>query len=164
MESQFENRYTSTRKMVAEFGRKHAVGPRPWTLALLPVVLLIAWFYFSEDNYIMCLYWCAVLLLVQLLPQYYAWAAERNTKRLNDGMVPPVTVSFGDTIELEEGVTRLTVHYRNIRRVVRLKRSYVLLTSRRTGVMLREDGFTKGTFPEFKQFLREKRPDLNIPE
>ena len=26
------------------------------------------------------------------------------------------------------------------------------------------DGFTKGTFSEFKQFLREKRPDLKIPE
>ena len=26
------------------------------------------------------------------------------------------------------------------------------------------DSFTKGTFSEFKQFLREKRPDLKIPE
>ena len=26
------------------------------------------------------------------------------------------------------------------------------------------DGFTKGTFSEFKQFLRTKRPDLKIPE
>ena len=104
------------------------------------------------------------MLLTYLFPHYYAWSAMRNTKRLNDGVIPSVTIRFGDTIEMEEGVTRLTVHYHNISRVVRLKHSYVLMTSRRTGVMLREDGFTKGTFSKFKQFLREKHPDLKIPE
>ena len=163
MDSLFVNRYTATHRMIVEFGRKHAVGPRYWTFVLSPFVLLIALFYFTEGESVLGCAWCGVLVLY-LLPHYYAWAAMRNTKRLNDGTIPPVTICFGDTIEMEEGVTRLTIHYHSITRVIRLKHSYMLMTSRRTGVMLREDGFTKGTFAEFKQFLREKRPDLTIPE
>jgi hypothetical protein len=63
-----------------------------------------------------------------------------------------------------ESMVHLTIEYRKIVRVVRLKHSYLLMTSRRTGVLLDPNGFTKGTFEEFKQFLRQKRPDLTIPE
>ena len=163
MEPLFINHYQADFRMLAEFGRKHAIGPRPWTFVFAPFVVIFSLYYMSMGDYHLGIAWF-VMLTLYAMPYYYAWMAIRASKQLNDGMVPPATISFGDTIELEEGVTRLTVHYRNIRRVVRLKRSYVLLTSRRTGVMIREDGFTKGTFPEFKQFLREKRPDLNIPE
>ena len=58
----------------------------------------------------------------------------------------------------------LTLDYETIVRVVRLKHSYVLMNSRRTGIMLDTSSFTKGTFEEFKQFIRTKRPDLKIPE
>ena len=73
-------------------------------------------------------------------------------------------VQFGDNIQLFEGMLHLTMEYRRVVKVVRLKHSYCLMTSKRTAIMLRDDAFTKGTFEEFKQFLREKYPHLTIPE
>lgn len=73
-------------------------------------------------------------------------------------------IRFGEKIVIAESQMELTLDYQTIVRVVRLKHSYVLMNSRRTGVMLDVNGFTKGTFEQFKQFLREKRPDLKIPE
>ena len=61
-------------------------------------------------------------------------------------------------------MVHITVEYRKIVRVLRLKHSYVLMIGKRNGVMLDPKGFTKGAFEEFKHFLREKRPDLTIPE
>ena len=58
----------------------------------------------------------------------------------------------------------LTVEYRKICKVVRLKHSYVLMIGKRNGVMLDPNGFTKGNFEDFKRFLQEKRPDLTVPE
>ena len=163
MDFQYENRYTATFKMYAEFYRKHGTGPRYWTFVFMPFVLLITILAFVEGEAVLGVIWCTVLLFY-FLPQYYAWAAIRNTKRLNNGNIPMVSVRFGDAIEMEEGAVRLTVQYSSIVRVVRLKHSYVLMTSRRTGVMLRDDGFTDGTFYNFRQFLHEKRSDLKIPE
>jgi len=88
----------------------------------------------------------------------------KNGKKQNDGVAPEVIITFGETIKLHEGMVDITVEYRKIQKVVRLKHSYMLMIGKRNGLMLNPDCFTKGTFEEFKQFLREKRPDLKIPE
>ena len=105
-----------------------------------------------------------VFASLYFLPDYYAWLTLRNTKKQNDGALPETVVVFGDTIEMFEGMVHLTIEYRKIEKVVRLNNSYVLMNGKRTGVILDPNGFTKGTFSEFKQFLHEKRPDLKIPE
>ena len=61
-------------------------------------------------------------------------------------------------------MVHLTIEYRKILRVLRLKHSYMLMMGKRNGVMLDPNGFTKGTFEEFKQFLRDTYPNLQIPE
>ena len=98
------------------------------------------------------------------MPHWVTWGSLRNAKKLNDGIMPETVVTAGDVLELDEGMTHITVEYRKIRRVVHLRHSYVLMIGRRNGVILDPNAFTKGTFAEFKQFLREKRPDLTIPE
>ena len=99
-----------------------------------------------------------------LMPKWTTWTILRNVKKQNDGVIPETVITFGDTIEIHEGMVHLTIEYRKIERVVRLKNSYVLMNGKRTGIILDPNGFTKGTFSEFKQFLRTKRPDLQIPE
>ena len=104
------------------------------------------------------------MLFCGFLPHIYAWSALRASKKQNDGIMPATIITFGDIIELREGMVHITVEYRKIVKVLRLKHSYMLMTGKRNGVMLDPNGFTQGTFEEFKQFLREKRPDLKIPE
>jgi transcriptional regulator with XRE-family HTH domain len=73
-------------------------------------------------------------------------------------------IAFGETIEIHEGMVHLTIEYRKSVREVRLKHSYMLMLGKHNGVLIDPNGFTKGSFEEFKGFLREKRPDLTIPE
>ena len=73
-------------------------------------------------------------------------------------------VAFGDTIEFSEGNIRVIWEYSEINEVRHLKYTYELMKNKRVAITLDPDSFTQGTFEDFKQFLREKRPDLKIPE
>ena len=169
MNTVFENRYVSTYKQLVEFYRKHGTGPRIPTV--VTAVIFFGWITLysyingiSDEMQNMLLTMGAVYAALFFLPHLMAWGSLYGSKKQNDGVRPETTVTFGEDIQMYESMVHLTIEYRKIVRVVRLKHSYLLMTSRRTGVLLDPNGFTKGTFEEFKQFLRQKRPDLTIPE
>lgn len=171
MDILFENRYYTTKKMMVEFGRKYAVGPKKpmlivtWFLyffAAIPIFLVPE--DFKDSSRLLLVILGAAMLAVSFLPEWYARSVMTNAKKQNDGVAPEVIITFGETMELHEGMVRVTLEYRKIQKVVRLKHSYMLMIGKRNGLMLKPDSFTRGTFEEFKQFLREKRPDLKIPE
>ena len=168
MEPIFENRYVSTHHMMAEFGRKYAVGPRMpilvvfWVMYLLTLIPVIRNPEIFADDGFFFLSMGAVFLALSFMPHLYAWSARNGAKKQNDNVMPETAITFGDTIELHEGMVHITVEYRKIVKTVRLKHSYMLMTGKRNGVMLRPDAFTKGTFEECKAFLREKCPDLKV--
>ena len=165
----FENRFLGNYKMVVEVSRKYSVGPRPpvaFVMALIYIGFVVKCWYEGILPYMILslLFVGAVFTAIYFLPHFYTWLLLHNTKKQNDGVQPEVVVSFGDAIEVREGMVHLTIEYRKIKKVVRLRHSYLLMNSRRGGIMIDPEKFTKGTFEEFKQFLREKRPDLVIPE
>ena len=169
METVFENRFYGKYKMIAEFARKYSIGPRPFVVGIVAAVyaylVFRSWWHGILLEMVPTLLWVGMIFTaLYFLPNYYAWATLRNTKKQNDGVLPETVITFGDTIEIHEGMVHLTIEYRKIERVVRLKNSYVLMNGKRTGIILDPNGFTKGNFSEFKQFLRTKRPDLKIPE
>lgn len=170
MEPRFEIRYTTNQKILREFYRKIGIGPRyPTVIAVLIGFAGLIFYSASQgilaevaDTFTLC---GLVFLLLFFLPWYISWNALRSSKRNNDGVIPETRITVkDDRIDVDEGWVHFTLEYRKFRRVVHLKHSYVLMIGRRSGLMIDPDGFTKGTFAEFKQFLREKRPDLNIPE
>lgn len=170
MEPRFEIRYTANQKILREFYRKIGIGPRyPTVIAVLVGSAGLIFYSASQgilaevaDTFTLC---GLVFLLLFFLPWYISWNALRTSKRNNDGVIPETRITVNeDRIDVDEGWVHFTLEYRKFRRVVHLKHSYVLMMGRRSGLMIDPDGFTKGTFAEFKQFLREKRPDLNIPE
>ena len=174
MEPKFELRYHSTLSVLVEFYRK--IGMPFW----LPMMILSgAYFLYNAAASIM--FWIfdalsfsemilpvlppAILFaVIAFLPQWAAWNVMRQTKAQNGGVEPETVVTVGNTIEISAGITRSTIDFHRIIKVRRLKYSYVLLITKRSGVLLRPDCFTKGTFEEFKQYLRQKRPDLVIPD
>ena len=171
MDILFENRYYCTKKMLTEFGRKYAVGPRMprvigfWILyTIVAIPMLVAPDMFDSRLRLLVPILGVTILAVTFMPQLYAWSSITNTKKQNDGIAPEVIITFGEVIKLHEGIVDVTLEYRKIQKVVRLKYSYVLMIGKRNGLMLDPDGFTQGTFAEFKQFLREQCPELTIPE
>jgi hypothetical protein len=169
MEPLFENRFYGTHRMMAEFFRKYGVGPRPVVTAItaavfvLSVIHSILWGVFVE-TFPMLFAMGGILTAVYFVPDLFAWSSMRHSKQQNDGVFPETVITFGDAIELREGMIHLTVEYRKITRVIRLKHSYVLMLGKRNGVIIDPNGFSRGDFPSFKAFLREKLPDLKIPE
>lgn len=169
METAFENRYITTHVMLAEFMRKYAVGPQPKTvaggMAAVAFITCIAWYegvLVSVVKPLLLFLFLAAALNV--LPEFAAWNKMRAARKRNAGIQPETRVVFGDAIEIQEGMTRSAIEYREIVDVVHLKHSYVLMMNSRSGVILDPAGFTRGSFETFKSFLREKYPHLAIPE
>ncbi len=167
MEPMFELRYIPEKKNMAAFYRK-VLGPRPAVLiigGIFMALILIAAVAegFWQDMLVYYIPFCALVGLLMLLPDYMAYNHYRQVRKLHDGRIPETVVTVGDTVELADGMMHMSLEYRKITKVLRLKNAYVLMVQR-TGVILDPNGFTKGTFEEFKQFLREKRPDLKVPE
>ena len=103
------------------------------------------------------------LLYGLFMPEINAYFTVKRFKKDTAGE-GKYKVVFGDTIEVWQGKIRVCWEYAEINQVRHLKYSYELMKNKRMAIMVDPIGFTKGTFPGFKQFLREKRPDLNIPE
>ena len=75
-----------------------------------------------------------------------------------------MTYQFGDTIRVVCNDKTMELPYKEITTVDIYSDHMVLGIHKNMMLFVAVDGFTKGTFSEFKQFLREKRPDLKIPE
>lgn len=169
METMFENRYYTRYPMMVEYFRKYGTGPRIPTVFAAAVALICLVAFCSAQGILDQMKWLLIFVAASdfalfFLPYLAAWSSFRNGKKQNDGVIPETIITFGENIELHEGMVHITVEYRKIVRVVRLKHSYMLMIGKRNGVILDPNGFTKGTFEEFKQFLRSKRPDLVVLE
>ena len=170
METRFENRYFCDKKLLREFARKYSVGPRPVATVITMVVMvlslpvLVLSIRLGDDVTMMAIAYLA-MLLVQFLPRYYAWSIIRNTKKLNDGVLPETRVVFSEeNIQMFEGMVHLTIEYRKIRKGVRLKNGYALFNGKRSAVLLKPENFREGSFRDFLDFIREKCPDIKIAE
>ena len=95
-----------------------------------------------------------------ILAELICWSGRKS----NGGKLPQVVITVADTITYQSGPVNMCFEYKELTGTVRLKHSYKLRFTDRRGILLCPVGFVKGTFEEFKQFLREKRPDLVIPE
>ena len=109
------------------------------------------------------LFTLALLLYSVFIPQINAFFAMRNYKKDTSGN-STYKIAFGEQIEVTQGTIKATWEYSDICEVYHLKHSYELVKTKRLGLIVDPNGFTKGSFDEFKQFLREKRPDLTVPE
>ena len=174
MEPQFEIRSYSDRKALTEFYRKIAMPlGLPMTIIIGVCTIYLAgitalWWILDPAELPEILFMLFALIVVDavgiFLPEWTVWNVMRQVKAQNGGVEPETVVTVGNTIEISAGITRSTIEFQRIIKVRRLKHSYVLLITKRSGILLRPGCFTKGTFEEFKQYLRRKRPDLVIPD
>ena len=170
METLFENTYISDKKMMQEFFRKYSLGPRPiltiitGILMLICMPTLIVGILLRRDVWLLGTMF-VVWILAQFMPNFAAWSSLRNAKKQNDGVLPESRVVFTEeNIQMFEGMVHLTIDYRKIVKTIRLKHSYALMTGKRNAVLIKPDAFTKGMFEQFRAFLGEKCPGIQIVE
>lgn len=172
MEFQFENRFKVTEKMLVESTWANMKG-LGIILAVATTVLAMG----AGGNLLSAIVGgtvstsslismaCGVVLLVFLwrLPGSTARSIMKEVVKQNNGQIPECVALFGDVILSNMGEQE-GYDYSRIRKVVALKHSYVVYIDKRVSIPVTRDGFVKGDFASFKAFLREKRPDLKIPE
>ena len=103
----------------------------------------------------------AIMALSPYLRVRKGW---KQSLAFHDGKLPVNTARFGENISVENAEGSRNWEYYQLVKVRSFKYSYCLCFGDKTVLLLYRDHFTKGTFEEFKQFLRMKRPDLKIPE
>ena len=173
MEFQFENTTIPEKKIFAEtFRRLHKM----WLFILIGSVgyMLYMAYRFVEaylnnviwlDYIFWFVFYFAFAIFALVMPSISVERSFRAMRRQNLGQPVVMVKQFGDRIVSSYAGSVNTLDCCNMKRVYSLKTCYVILFKSNMAILIMSrDGFTKGTFEEFKQFLREKRPDLIIPE
>ena len=169
MDSLFELSGGPNYKMAVENARKYGVGPRIPTVIATSIGFLFIILYSAasgilEKCWIFYTVVIAILVITFFLPNILVSLGWRKLRKQNGGALPQYTITIADQIIVKSGELEVVYEFQDLTEVVHLKYSYKLRFTGRGTMLLDIDRFTKGTFSEFKQFLRTKRPDLKIPE
>lgn len=191
MEYNFENRCTVNQQMMAESVR---CSRKMFSiLSMIPTVITGLGILSILARAVVQLYldlplllrWTIFFLLflrISTTPRRTGRRVIKDFKRMYKVDSVECTTQFGDKIHYAlQGADDCEYDYACLTKVISAKRSYILCFKKKVvaevdsqgsphyinkkgTILVVRDGFTKGDFASFKTFLREKRPDLKIPE
>lgn len=161
MEILFENVGSLDFKAVVEM-RYRLNAKRVCILVGLYLLVIV---YFVWNHYLFApVIFFGFAVYMALLPYLQVRKGWKKQMAFHHGKLPVNIARFGEKISIENAESSRNWEYHQLTKVRSFKRSYCLCFGDNTVLLLYRDHFTKGTFEEFKQFLRTKRPDLKIPE
>lgn len=169
MEPLFVCEFTPTVKMIASRIRHYHLAR--WIFLLIigvfvaHSVLLPSIFFLSFDFDLLLVLMAVVSVVIILYSLFFCEVngyLSLRRYRKNWDSEGRFICRFGDTMELQQGKTLTVLDYSEITAVVSLKYTYELKMGKGKSVFIDPRCFTKGTFEEFKQFLREKCPNTKI--
>ena len=171
MEPLFVCEFTPTVKMIASRIRHYSLVRWIFLLVIgvfmVHSVLLPSIFYLSFGFELLWVLMAVVSVVIILHSLFFcevnAYLSLRRYRK-NWDSEGRFICRFGDTMELQQGKILTVLGYSEITAVVSLKYTYELKMGKGKAIFIDPRCFTKGTFEEFKQFLREKCPGLRIPE
>ena len=171
-EFEFENRYELTEKMMVEstwanmkvLGLILGIGTTVLAMAAAGVAIgAVMNPPLNTGMVVRIAIGVAILVLCWRMPGSTAKAILKEIRKQNGGRPVEGAALFGDVILSNMG-DQEAYTYDRIRKVASLRHSYVIYIDKRISIPVVRNAFTKGDFDSFKKFLREKRPDLKIPE
>ena len=191
MEFSFENKCTVDQQMMTESVRSNrkifvTLSRIPVAITGLGIVSILA--RAALQAYLdlpMLLRWTIFFLLflrIATTPRRTARRVIKNFKNMYKVDSVEATTRFGDRIVYNlQGAEPCEYDYSALQKVISAKGSYILsfkmkvpvesmtqgktsYVTRKSAISLTRDGFTLGSFEEFKKFLAEKCPDVKIPE
>ena len=133
-------------------------------LAFVMLVVLCGSDTMDMETIVPLLLSAALCVAFMCLPKACAKLEMYMIRKKHGGIVPTSVTWFDSDIATNDGDGKRHFSYKQITRVRMFEGYFVIFLDHLIFIPLSYDGFTKGTFSEFKQFLRTKRPDLKIPE
>ena len=172
----FEYRYTIQESMILQY--QQALQKRAWirilkwiatVIVVLHAILLVVLLLNAKEpvlfsDWMSICVEIALLVMILLSARISTKLAMLRSKKHFGGIIPETVARFGERIETTYCTAENALDYTQIRQVFCFEDGYAILFNNRRVLFLSYCGFTKGTFEGFKEFLREKRPDLMIPE
>lgn len=168
MEYLFENIYVDTEKLLRQTYKKILKKKvLIWTAVSVVMGLL---FLFAGVVLDKPVYRWGSLIYVVLAVWYLLWPhriarkAYKNMLKFYDGVIPETVVRLADAITLTQGETVTTIPYNKLKQVSILDDCLLLHNEIGGAYIVSNDGFTKGTKQEMLAFLKEKCPQLKLPD
>lgn len=156
---EFENRYYCTDDMMSEYVHK-VVCRRLYALGFIfaPLGLIMVIISALQGNAVMvavfsvCLF--IVLVTVAIAPHMTLHQLKQGNLKIHNGAKVETVVTFDETVIQAEGTNRFIVEYEQIDKVYYLRHTCVLWLGKYGGILLSPYHFTKGTYDEFKVFIK----------
>ena len=117
----------------------------------------------SKDKIIAIAVFAVLITCVWLLPLVRAKRIANKFGEHKSDKPREYEIHFGETIKCF-GKETVELFYQQISGVTCLSECIAVDIAKNRVLYVSNNGFTKGTFEEFKQFLREKCPNVTIPE
>lgn len=169
METIFENKFVYDKEFYNEYYKYiyfKRTGVRVFDIILI-INLLISIISIIIPNLFEINFYRAitniVVVLLFLLIQIGCFFENKNIRYKQD-----LEANNGKPIEVEFLITKerissddINISFTNIKKIVRTKKFYFLITKQQNCIILKKDGFTKGTEHEFEKFLTVKKLNRN---
>lgn len=169
METIFENKFVYDKEFYNEYYKYiyfKRTGVRVFDIILI-INLLISIISIIIPNLFEINFYRAitniVVVLLFLLIQIGGFFENKNIRYKQD-----LEANNGKPIEVEFLITKerissddINISFTNIKKIVRTKKFYFLITKQQNCIILKKDGFTKGTEHEFEKFLTVKKLNRN---
>lgn len=168
MEVLFENVYEETEDMVYRLNCKVLHKQRIlWTVLMSFFAAAFAFLGWILERIPYLLAAVAYLLLAVRyfrMPRRYARKALKKKLEYYNGTNPPMTVQFGEEIVFRDLDSLQTIPYSKVKNLYMLKGYLCIRTEMNAWHAFPMTGFTKGSPRELTDFLREKCPQLKLPD
>ena len=166
MDSQIEVVGKETPELYTQLYNKVIGFLRVPTTTVFGILILLAWLENDDviTQIVMTFGYGVAMLVFLCYPTWVAKIAYKNKLKYYDGEMPQTRACFGEQILLEDVDTRKIIPYEKIEKVYFMHHGIAIRLNAHTTIGLPNQEFTKGSLSELKQLLREKRPDLKIPE
>lgn len=168
MDSQIETVGKDSLDAFRRFYRTIYAIPTVLFSLILGFVALFTCFFAGENLKPEEIYYAVICLvlaaLVLRLPRIIANRAYRNRLNYYGDDIPELTARFGNELVLEDSDSLHTFPYEKITRVYFIEENLVIVVVKDRAVCIPVREFTRGSMSELKQFLREKCPNVKIPD
>ena len=135
------------------------------TSAILGVLFAFAWIVLERTIWLLlAVVYVALAVWYWFVPYRTAKKVYKKMLKIHDGDIPPTTVRFGEKIFFDAGTSTSEMAYKKLKSVVFCNDCILIQNEVGEAYLVANDGFTKGSKQELIAFLKEKCPQLKLPD
>ena len=164
MEPLFINTYQMTPELLREY-MNCMTAPRRKVLLGLGILCFIWGILFTSHAALRVLLPVLGVTAILCSVFYSTWLAKKNYRRyeMSHAGLDKIISFYPDRMEcVNDGGEAKTFYYRHITREKESGSLYSIVIKNKTGIIVKKDSFQKGTFEEFREFMKQGRH--NLPE